>query len=197
VRSVEPPGDSQSWETRLAAIKDELASGQVNNLGDVMRLGNKLLTDAGIDIGARFDAMIEEARPPIVRQTHSKRTNVLRAQGAYYVVSGLWAVVDRRGFETVTGRKVDYWLVRTVGLLAATIGLGLLAGTRRGHPSTETTLLGIAAGVSFTAVDLVYVARRRISPIYLGDAAVHGILAGWALLAERSGRGGRESRVAR
>ena len=107
--------------------------------------------------------------------------SLLRIQGAYYVASGLWAVVNRRGFEAVTGPKRDYWLVRTVGLLAAAIGATLLSGTRRDEPSPETALLGLAAGASFTAVDLVYVARRRISPVYLGDAAVHGVLAALAL----------------
>jgi hypothetical protein len=85
----------------------------------------------------------------------------------------------------VTGRKTDYWLVRTVGLLAATIGLSLRAGSRGGRPSSETTVLGVGAGASFTAVDLVYVARRRIDPVYLGDATVHGVLAGLALLGSR------------
>ena len=106
--------------------------------------------------------------------------SVLRAQGGYYLASGLWAVVNRRGFEAVTGPKRDYWLVRTVGLLAATIGASLLAGTRR-EPTPETALLGLAAGASFTAVDLVYVARRRVSPVYLGDAALHVLLAVLAL----------------
>ena len=112
----------------------------------------------------------------------------LRAQGAYYVLSGLWAVADRRGFETVTGRKTDYWLVRTVGLLAATIGVTLLAGTRRDPPSSETTMLGLTAGASFVAVDLVYVAQGRISRIYLGDAAAHGLLAAFALKNRRRRR---------
>jgi hypothetical protein len=116
------------------------------------------------------------------RRATSRRTTILRVQGAYYVVSGLWAVVDRRGFETVTGRKTDYWLVRTVGLLATAIGASLLMGARGGRPSSETTVLAVAAGASFTAVDLVFVAKRRIRPVYLADAAVHGLLAGCALL---------------
>jgi len=94
-------------------------------------------------------------------------------------------VVDRRGFETVTGRKTDYWLVRTVGLLAAAIGASLLAGARGARPSAETTVLAVSAGASFTAVDLVFVAKRRIRPVYLADAAVHGLLAGCALLPSR------------
>ena len=104
--------------------------------------------------------------------------SVLLAQGAYYVASGLWAVLNRRGFEAVTGPKRDYWLVRTVGLLAATIGASLLAGTRR-EPTAETALLGLAAGASFTAVDLVYVARRRVRPVYLVTQPCMGSSPSW------------------
>ncbi len=122
------------------------------------------------------------------RQARLTEAFILRAQGAYYVVSGLWAVADRRGFETVTGPKTDYWLVRTVGLLAATIGVSLLAGTRRDPPSSETTMLGLTAGASFVAVDLVYVAQGRISRIYLGDVAAHGLFAVFALKNRRRRR---------
>jgi hypothetical protein len=115
------------------------------------------------------------------------RVTVLEAQGSYYVASGLWAVVDRQGFERVTGRKTDYWLVRTVGLLATAIGLALLTGARDDRPSSQTRVLAVAAGASFTVVDLVYVAKGRISPIYLGDAAFHGLLAGCALTGFPSG----------
>ena len=80
----------------------------------------------------------------------------------------------------MTGRKTDYWLVRTVGLLAAAIGASLLTGARGARPSPETTVLAVAAGASFTAVDVVFVAR--VKPVYLADAAVHGLLAGRALL---------------
>ena len=177
----ETAADRQVWETRIAAVKDELASGRVESLADVLRLGENVLSAAGIDLGARLDAMADEASPRIRPTSRRSHTTILRAQGAYYVLTGFWAVVDRRRFEAITGRKTDYWLVRTVGLLAATIGSSLLAGSRTRRPSTETTVLAVAAGVSFTAVDLVYVARGRISPIYLGDAAVHGVLAGLAL----------------
>jgi len=116
-----------------------------------------------------------------------RRVTVLKAQGTYYVASGLWALFDRQGFERVTGRKTDYWLVRTVGMLATAIGLALLAGARDGRPSSPTRVLAVAAGASFTVVDLVYVANGRISPVYLCDAAVHGLLAGGALRGFPSG----------
>jgi hypothetical protein len=232
------PPNSESdrgvWETRLADLKTELASQPVESLKDLLRLGEKVLADTGLDVGAGSRGVAGDASASTLamrlarardslsgstgveiqpddaqqlaadlhmfvrdsvravrsgrrllrgtaRHSTSRRTTILRAQGAYYVVSGLWAVVDRRGFETVTGRKTDYWLVRTVGVLAAAIGASLLTGARGARPSPETTVLAVAAGASFTAVDLVFVAKRRIRPVYLADAAVHGLLAGCAL----------------
>ncbi len=111
-------------------------------------------------------------------------------QGAYYVATGAWAIVHRRSFEAVTGRKTDYWLVRTVGLLAAAIGASLLvAATRDEGPSPEAVVLAGGSAASFALVDVVYVARRRISPIYLADAALHALLAALALAARRGSRG--------
>ena len=183
---VGPGAHRRIWEIGHAAIEELVSEPVVESLGDLLRAAERVLTTAGLDSGERFDAMPDDAYARIGTRTCSRastrRAKVLRAQGAYYLVSGLWAVVDRRGFEFVTGRKKEYWLVRMVGLLAATIGLSLLAGTRGGRPSSETIVLGVAAGASFTAVDLVYVARRQISPVYLGDATVHGVLAAFALL---------------
>ena len=110
--------------------------------------------------------------------------SLVRAQAA----TGVWAVVDRRSFELVTGRKTDYWLVKTVGVLAAAIGATLLVAARDEHPSAEALVLAVGAGASFTLVDVVYVARRRIGPVYLGDAALHVALALAAVAARRRAR---------
>ena len=102
-------------------------------------------------------------------------------QGVYYVATGLWAVTHRRGFEAFTGQKTDYWLVRMVGLLAAVNGTALILGARDTQRSSDTSTLAVGSGLAFTAVDVVYAARRQIAPIYLGDAFLHAGLAGWAL----------------
>lgn len=98
---------------------------------------------------------------------------ILGAQGAYYLATGTWAVAHRRSFEAVTGPKTDYWLVSTVGLLAAAIGGSLLVAARRDRPSREAVSLAVAAGSAFSAVDVVGVAFRILRPVYLGDAALH------------------------
>jgi hypothetical protein len=97
---------------------------------------------------------------------------VLTAQGVYYVLTGTWPLVSMSTFEAVTGPKTDDWLVRTVGALAAAIGVALLAGVRGQDPGRATIVLAAAAAIAFVAIDIVYVANGTIRPIYLGDAAV-------------------------
>jgi hypothetical protein len=69
-----------------------------------------------------------------------------------------------------------------VGALIAVIGTPLVAGAARG-PAAELRYLGAATATVLACVDSIYVARRRIWPVYLLDAVVElGILAGWAAL---------------
>ena len=103
------------------------------------------------------------------------------AQGAYFVVSGAWALVHIESFQRVTGPKTDLWLVKTVGALLVGIGAALiLAGTRQQF-DPAVVLIAMASAAALLGVELVYVPKRVISPIYLVDAAIEaGFLAGWA-----------------
>jgi hypothetical protein len=102
------------------------------------------------------------------------------AHGVFNAVTGLWPVVHRKSFEAVTGRKVDFWLVRTVGLLLGTTGVAMtLAGFRR-RVTPEIRVIGIGVPGALAAIDVVYGSTGRISRIYLVDAVLQaGIVAGW------------------
>ena len=111
----------------------------------------------------------------------SSRRVVLLVQGGYYVTTGILPFVSRRAFEAATGPKREWWLVQTVGGLVTVIGGVLLSGAANRRDGPE--VLGLAAGsaAALAGIDLVYVARRRISPSYLADAAVQlGLLGGLA-----------------
>jgi hypothetical protein len=99
----------------------------------------------------------------------------LRAQAVYYVVSGLWPVVHLRSFMAVTGPKRDTWLVKTFGFSLAALGASMMPRA----DADRRTQRGFAVGsaLALAAADMFYVARGRISPIYLGDAAVELALA--------------------
>ncbi|MGE5926145.1 MAG: hypothetical protein ACM357_02240 [Gemmatimonadota bacterium] len=125
------------------------------------------------------------APPPVARF-------VLQGQSVYYVVTGLWPIVHLGSFEAITGPKVDDWLVKMVGLLAATIGVTLGVAVRHRRWTAEVRTLAILSALSFAAIDLRYALTGRISPIYLADAAIEiGIAAllGAAFLLARRGSG--------
>lgn len=106
------------------------------------------------------------------------RLHVLRAQGSYFVVTGLWPIIHMASFEAVTGPKVDDWLVRMVGLLAVVIGGTLYLAAQRGNQAAEILGLAISSAIAFTIIDVWYSLAGRISPIYLADAVVEiGIVA--------------------
>jgi hypothetical protein len=115
---------------------------------------------------------------------------LLFAQGGYYLVTGVWPLFSSRSFQKVTGPKIDFWLVKTAGLLISTVAGVLLLSAGRQRLTAETALAGIGTAASLAGIDVVYTARRRISPVYLLDAVVQVVfLAGWGWL---FGRGYRQ-----
>ncbi len=103
------------------------------------------------------------------------------AQGGFYVATGLWPIVHIRSFEAVTGPKTDRWLVKTVAGLITVVGVTLLDAARRGEVSRDAVLVATGSAAALTAIDLVYVPKKRISPIYLLDAVAElGLIALWA-----------------
>jgi len=91
-------------------------------------------------------------------------------QGIYFVVTGIWPVVNMASFITATGPKQDTWLVEMVGLLSTSIGLTYIVTSlrRRALP----VLLGYSVSFSFLVMDLIYVIRGEIDQIYLLDAGI-------------------------
>jgi hypothetical protein len=107
-----------------------------------------------------------------------KETKIAAAQAVLYVSTGVWPLVHRRSFERVTGPKVDFWLVETVGVTVGAIGLGLAqAALRRGPIPRELRSIAFLAAAGLAAVDTMYVARGRISRVYLVDAVAEAALA--------------------
>ena len=114
------------------------------------------------------------------------RVYLVLAQAFYYILTGVWPLISITSFQKVTGPKVDLWLVKTVGVLILVIGSTLgVAGIRR-KITPEIALLGLGSAAGMATIDFVYVARKRISSVYLLDATAECIIAaGWLLLKPR------------
>jgi hypothetical protein len=107
-------------------------------------------------------------------------------QAAYYAPTAIVPFLSRRAFERLTGHKTEWWLVQTVSALVGVVAGALSLAARKG-PKTDDVLLGAGAAAGLGLIDVVYVARRRISPVYLLDAAAQlSIAGGWVMATERS-----------
>ena len=98
---------------------------------------------------------------------------VALAQGLFYIATGLWPIASIASFEAVTGRKRERWLVKAMGGLIAAVGAALVVGSRE-RGSRAVRALGIGSAAALGAADVVYATKRRISRVYLADAAVEG-----------------------
>ena len=99
---------------------------------------------------------------------------ILTCQAIYYLATGIWPLLHIASFMAVTGPKEDIWLVKMVGLLAAAIGLALMAG--RNNILRQTVILSIGAALAFISIDLYYSITGVIYKIYLADAAIQTLL---------------------
>jgi energy-converting hydrogenase Eha subunit E len=105
------------------------------------------------------------------------------AQGLFYLLTGVWALVSIDTFQKVTGPKTDLWLVKTVGVLVSVIGIGLISAGIRNNISVEIFFIAVGSAAVLTMIDIYYVSRKVISKIYLLDAAVEIFLIGcWLIL---------------
>ena len=120
---------------------------------------------------------------PRDEQTYRKLYSLLSAgQAVYYALTGLWAIVSIGTFQKVTGPKVDIWLVKTVGVLIIVIGAVLGLAGKRGEPVPEVPLLAVGSAAGLAAIDVIYVAKKRIRPVYLLDALAEvGLIGLWGI----------------
>lgn len=101
-------------------------------------------------------------------------------QGVYYLITGIWPLISMRTFQMVTGPKTDHWLVNTVGVLILVIGIVLIFAGVRQNITYEILMLALGSAVGLTAIDSIYVMKKRIAPIYLLDTLVQiPIIGSW------------------
>lgn len=75
-----------------------------------------------------------------------------------------------------TGPKVDIWLVKTVGVLVLAIGLAELVAVWRDELVMSVGVLALTSSSFLIGIDIYYSSIRRISRIYLVDAAIQVLL---------------------
>jgi hypothetical protein len=104
---------------------------------------------------------------------------VALVQGIYFLVTGIWPILNMKTFLLVTGPKTDLWLVKTVGLILAVIGAVILYAQRTATINPSVIFLAIGSATVLALIEFIYVIKRVISPIYLADAFAELIFIAW------------------
>lgn len=128
-------------------------------------------------------ASAQRERPP--RRKGIDTVLLARVQGGYFALTGAWPLLHMRSFQSVTGgkHKSERWLVKTVGVLVGSIGAALIASTAHDkRPDRSMRLLATTSALGLMAIEVWYVAKRQLSPVYLVDAVGEAALAfGWSV----------------
>ena len=95
---------------------------------------------------------------------------VLMLQGVYCIITGIWPVLHIVSFMQVTGYKTDQWLVKMVGLLATSLGIGMISAFKRKVYDQSMVIIALFSAAVFMSVDIYYSVTGVISAIYLADA---------------------------
>jgi hypothetical protein len=115
-----------------------------------------------------------------------------RAQGTWYVVTGVWPILSFRTFEAVVGPKPDRFQTQATGLVFVAVGLALQPWRNDPYPDTSgqdvalsgtARLLAVATAGLTAAIELAY--RRKVRPVFLADAALETVFAAAALAGTR------------
>jgi len=101
---------------------------------------------------------------------------LLRLNGIFYFLTGIWPIVHIQSFLWVTGPKTDIWLVKTVGWLIIACSLGMLAASFRKYIQPDVVLIVIGFAAFLAGVDIYYASTDVIAPVYLTDAVVEILL---------------------
>lgn len=116
-----------------------------------------------------------------MQQHPTTRTDdIWKIHALFNLVTGVWPLVHMRSFEAVTGPKTDHWLVKTVTTFIMVVGAVIGGAGMRNRITPEIAGLAMGSSATLATIDVVYVAKGRISPIYLLDALAELLLiAGW------------------
>ena len=98
---------------------------------------------------------------------------LLWVQGSYTLITALWAIIDIGSFMRVTGPKTDIWLVKTVSVVLAAIGITLIVSAveKKGF-NLRVGILDMTTALGVVIIDFYYSGNDVISMVYAIDGAV-------------------------
>jgi hypothetical protein len=109
--------------------------------------------------------------------------SILWIQSIYILFTAVWPIVDIESFMAVTGRKIDQWLVKTVGALLIPVALTIATHLFIRADHRPVVVLAAGTAIAFACIDFYYTVTNVISDIYLADGVIQVIfLSAWTFV---------------
>ncbi len=87
------------------------------------------------------------------------RRRIVRVQGAYYALTGLFPLVYFDGWVRVVGFPAEPFQAHLLAAVVLVVGGSLLEAARRGLPGRQATLLAAAVAGALALVELIWLPR--------------------------------------
>ncbi len=112
---------------------------------------------------------------------------VLLAQGVYYVLTGLWPLLDFHSFARFVALDVIPFQAQAFAAVIIVIGASLIEAARREPPGPYPTMLGAAVAGAIAIVSLFWLPRMGVaSGLWIDFAVEVAIVAALILLYPRT-----------
>ena len=112
---------------------------------------------------------------------------VLIIQGAYYVLTGLWPLLDFQSFARFVALDVNPFQSQAFAAVTIVIGASLIEAARREPPGPYPTMLGAAVAGAIAIVSLFWLPRTGVaSGLWIDFAVEVAIAAALVLLYPRT-----------
>lgn len=98
------------------------------------------------------------ADPPPERRDRWRRW-ILAAQGAYYVLTGLWSIIHFSSFTRAVALTINPFQAHAFAAVIVVVGANLAEAARRDAPGRFPTQLGAAVAGAIALVELIWLPR--------------------------------------
>lgn len=101
---------------------------------------------------------------------------VLVFQGAYYALTGLWAIVSLESFSRVTGHSGGSFEMHSIAAMAVVVGAFLIRGALNDASRRAAGFLGLGLVLAVMIPEWVYLPKIDNPPLFWLDFALEGVI---------------------
>lgn len=105
-------------------------------------------------------------------------------QGVYYLITGVWSIIDIESFSYFTKYRGDFFLKHTAGLLFSVLGAIFIYYVIKNQLTTSITYFAFITALGVALIELYYIPRiGNLLPFWI-DFSLQGLIAIFLLFSQ-------------